>query len=78
MLFIGCTQKFIPAESKSLISWSFGERFPQAYVISRSMKSCVGMFMKMDLVRVALGVDLMVREVGDKIQLSRIAGLLEH
>ena len=47
-------------------------------MISRSMKSCVGMFMKMDLVRVAVGVDLMVREVGDKIQLSRIAVLLEH
>ena len=47
-------------------------------MISRSMNSCVGMFMKMDLVRVALGVDLMVREVGDKIQLSRIAWLLEH
>lgn len=32
----------------------------------------------MDLVRVAVGVDIMVREVGDKIQLSRVIGLLEH
>lgn len=33
MLFMECTQKFIPAESKSLISWSFGQRFPHANLV---------------------------------------------